>query len=128
MAMTASIAVNNNSVVINYPVQVTLTVSNSGGAAVNVTGIEPMAYITGASAVDKSAGAVALGLPIGTGTNLVVPAAGSTVFTWGANFFAPSGSTTYDVLAIVYSNDGSVFSPAAATVTVAPLPLPASEL
>ena len=128
MAMSASIAVNNNNVYINYPIQVVLTVSNSGGAAVNVTGIEPLAYITGATAIDKNACPVALGLPIGTGTNLVVPAGGSTVFTWGANFFAPSGSTTYDVLAIVNSNDGSVFSPAAATVTVTALPLPASEL
>lgn len=133
MAMTATIAVNPSTVNINQNVAVALTVSNSGGSPVNMTGIVPTAFFTGAPAIDKAAGGAALGQPqLGqSGANVTVPAGGSLVFNWNVVFFAPStrpvysgSGGTYDVGAICYSNDGSVFSPTAATVTVNPLPLP----
>lgn len=136
MAITATIAVNPSTAYINQNIGVTLTISNSGGSNVNVLGVSPLAYFTGTTAADKNAAGVALGMPqIGQyGANVVVPASGSLVLNWNVVFFAPStrpvysgGGGTYDVGAIVYTSDGSVTSPTAATVTVNPLPLPAEQ-
>lgn len=136
MAITAVVTVNPSTAYINQNVVATLTISNSGLSDVNVTGISPLAYFTGTSNPDKVAGGCALG---GTqsqqsGANVVVPASGSLVQTFNVVFFAPStrpvysgGGGTYDVGATVYTNDGSVTAATVATVTVNPLPLPASE-
>lgn len=129
MAMTATISALPTTVLINQPSNMTLTISNSGGAAVTVVGIQPTAIPTGAT--NASCG---IGVPaISSGFNVSVPASGSLVFPFSVVFFAPStgpigaGSGTYSVGAVCETSDGSVFSPTAATVTVNPIALPVSE-
>lgn len=123
MAMTATIACLPKTAKNNQPVTATLTVSNSGGSTVNVTSVTPLAFETGAVAADKPNAAVAFG----TGTSGIsgppirvpVTASGTAVLVFQVTFFAAStNSSTYDVGAVLTSDDGSVFSPTADTVTV----------
>ena len=134
MAMSATISCAQSTVLINQKVDCTVTVSNSGGSPVNVTGIQPIAYLTGSPGFEENSG-LALGLvPLSAGFPVSVPASGSLNFNFSAVFFSPStgpigaGSNTYSVSAQCSASDGSNFAPAsAATVTVNPLPLPSSE-
>lgn len=129
MAMTATISALPTTVLINQPSNMTLTISNSGGAAVNVTGIQPTVIPTGATFAAAGVGvpAISVGVPVS------VPASGSLVFPFSVVFFAPStgpigaGNGTYSVGAVCETSDGSVFSPTAATVTVNPIALPSTE-
>lgn len=131
MAMTATISLLPTTVLINQPVNATITVSNSGGSAVTVTSIQLNSEFTGGSI---QANGVAFGVPnLGPAAATSVAASGSTVFPVSLVFFAPStgpigaGTGTFSVGAVIQSSDGSVFSPTAATVTVNPIALPASE-
>lgn len=117
MAMTATIDVSPATCEVNFPLVATVTISNSGGSAINVTSITLNSKLTGAPSNDYAA--CALGQPfLGGGATISVPASGSLTFKMGVVFFRDSGSTTYDVGAICTSSDGSVFSPTADTVTV----------
>lgn len=122
MAMTASISLAQSTATVNQDILATLTVSNSGGSAVNVTSINPTivqtsggaGILSAASACDQNSLAQA-----GPLTSVSVAAAGSTLFQFTVKAFAPStNGSTYSVGAIITSDDGSVFSPTAATVTV----------
>lgn len=122
MAMTATIAVSPSTAKINQDIKATLTVSNSAGVAVNVTRIQPFIRQTNSNADDNASSSVSLPAMSGTSgppISVSVAASGSTVFVFYVRAFAPStNSSTYDVGAVCYSDDGSVFSPTAATVTV----------
>lgn len=123
MAMTATISCAPDPVQIGQKVVATITVSNSSGSSVNVTGISLYANYTGDSLAPHVA--VAYGNPdLGPGTTVSVAASGSTIFPAELTFFAPStgllsaGNGTYDVGAQITSSDGSVFHPTADTITV----------
>lgn len=117
MAMSATIALSSATAKINQVITATLTISNSGGSPVNVTSIQPVLKLTGAPSNDFPAANAGVA-SLGPGENVTVPAGGTLVMPFGAVFFASSGSTTYDVGAVCQSNDGSIFSPTAATVTI----------
>lgn len=117
MAMTASIALSSATSVKNQQVLATLTISNSAGSAVTVTGIRPTALFTGAPSNDPAA--CALGMPVfSPGFSVSVPASGSLKFTFGVVGFISTGTGTFSIGAICNSNDGSVFSPTVTTLTV----------
>jgi len=124
MAITASVAVNPSTVTAQQTVAVTLTVNNSAGTAVLVTGIQPLCYPT-LNQPDGPSGAV--GLPaLGPGMTVSIPASGSLTFSWGMNLFSPQGgyafqggnSLIYVIGATVYTSDGSVTTATTANVTV----------
>jgi len=121
MAMTATIAVSSATAKPNKELVVTLTVSNSGGSAINMQSVLTTCVQTGnAGSIPAAAG---FGLaPLGPGQNISVPASGSLILKYGIVFFAPSIGTTYSIGAICNSADGSVFSPTAATCTVSSYP------
>lgn len=137
MAITATISLSPTTVNVNTPTVATLTVSNSGGSAVNVTSVTPDARLTGG--LYSVPPGVAFGLvPLGPGAPVSVAASGSLVLTFPVIFFAPSGSlslsggvvvasTTYDVAATIYTSDGAITAPTAATVTVNPIPVSPSQ-
>lgn len=132
MAMSATISVSPDPVLVNQTCTATITVSNSGASAVTVQSIQLHAYLTGAS--EPTHLPVAYGQPnLLPGATTSVDASGSTVFPVNLTFFAPStgilsaGSGTFDVTAYIKSSDGSQFSPTADTVTVNYLPFPTSQ-
>ncbi len=130
MALTATIALSQSSVSIHEPTQAILTVSNSGGSAINMAQITPLYKFTGNSIIlDASSFGSTNSVQINP-ANQSVPAGGSTIYTWELVGHAPStkvddsGTGTYDISAQCYGADGSSFAPTAATLTVHPvLPL-----
>lgn len=124
MAVTASIAVSDATLTAGQKTTVTLTVSNSGGAAVLVTGIQPTVTPNGLS---SQAVAVAIGQPMwGAAFSQSVAASGSTTFSWEIVPNAPTtsyglampASYVYSIGATVYTNDGSITVATPTTVTV----------
>lgn len=128
--LSATISLNRSSVQIESPITATVSVTNAGVAAINVTTIQPLAYFTG-DAITEDASSRAIGPCITITANQSVPASGSTTFSFPVTFHAPStkvddsGSGTYSVTCTIYSDEPDVFAPASpATVTVHPvLPL-----
>lgn len=123
MAMTATISCAPDPVQIGQKVVATITVSNSSGSSVSVTGINLYANYTGDNLQPHVS--VAYGKPnLLPGATVAVAASGSTIFPVDLTFFAPStgllstGVGTYDVGAQITSSDGSVFHPTADTITV----------
>lgn len=126
MAMTATISVVGNAIM-NQPNTCVVTVSNSGGSNVNVTGISPWVY--------NSQGATLVGAPVrvsdvfvapgtnsaGSGTNqlkVAVTAGGTATFIFSVVAYGPSVSSgflaqpsqQYLVGADIVSDDGSEFA------------------
>lgn len=126
MAVTATISVNPSTAIINQPVNGSVTISNSGGAPVTLLYCEPKAKMTGSVSSELNTGmAVSQSVPLGS--PMTVPASGTLVVPLTYVFFAPSGSSTYDCFCTLQTSDGSVVNASpAATVTVQPIPLPAS--
>lgn len=123
MAMTATIAlVPASTAKIGQEINATLTISNSGGAVVNVTQIDPLVFQTGAPVGAIACATYATAAISGNSqgkTTLPVAASGSITVPFTVKFHAPSAaSSTYSVGAVCYSDDGSVFSPTVATITV----------
>lgn len=123
MAMSATIAVSPSTATVNQEVVATITVSNSGGSTVNVTQVDPLAFQTGVSAGSIPSAAVGYQNSASgyAGAKQLTPvaASGTALIILSYKFFAPSASgSTYDIKPILYSDDGSVFAPTAATVTV----------
>lgn len=123
MAVTASIALSTATVKSGQKTAATLTVSNSGAAAVLVTGIQPTLVINGNTTQNT---ATAVGVPMWGGPfNQSVPASGSTPFYFDVVPLAPTtsqglaepASLVYSVGATVSTNDGSVTVATPATVT-----------
>lgn len=124
MAITASIALSASTLVSGQKTTATLTVSNSGAAAVLVTGIDPVATINGATTESV---AVAVGqFMFGGPFNQSVAASGTTNFVADFVPLAPTtsyglaapASLVYSIGATVSTNDGSVTAATPATVTV----------
>lgn len=133
MAMTASLAISPSTVIINQPIACSLTISNSGGSAVNVLSVVPTAIVHGSSPPD-AVESCALGVVnLGPGQVVAVPASGSLTFGFGVVFFGPStgpigaGSGTFDIGANVSSSDGSNFAASGVQVTVNPIAQPTTE-
>lgn len=131
MALTATISLSQSTVTIHEPTVATLTVSNSGGAAVNMSQITPRINFTGDSATEDASSVGVTNSVLINPANQSVPAGGSTIYSFQLVVHAPStgvdglGTGTYDVSAQCYGADGSSFKPSsAATLTVNPvLPL-----
>lgn len=151
MAITAAIALSSSTVNTYQKTTATCTVTNTGGTAVSVTGIQPWAARTGANATSV---AVQLGQPFtGPGATLsVAGSSGTLAMTWDAIPMAPqvANYTTnpfpsagvggnaitplppiaepqqqlYDLGATVYTSDGSVTNATVATLTVNAGPKP----
>ncbi len=128
MAMSATLAISPSTVLSQQQINCTLTVTNSGTATVNVTSIVPQILTPGTTTPVPGYSGMPFLSP-GAATS-VPPSNGTRVFTWndvaysspmrlGGNGFAwdPS-SNSYSITCIVTSDDGSVFSPTAQTVTV----------
>ncbi len=129
MAITASVALSSATATIGQRVSVALTVSNSGGSAVTVTGIRPMMSPQNSTLETTS---VAQGtVPLGPGMTVSVAGSGSTVFAYDVIPFTPTSgyglampaTQVYDVGATVYTSDGAVTDATSATLTAAdPIP------
>lgn len=125
MAMTATIALDDSTVVTEQACTAILTISNSASAPVNMTAIVPYVLPTGGGNSLINTG-VSIDAPnFGPSTITAVQGSGTLVITWQMRFHAPSNSllgngpgTTFDVGATCYSDDGSVFKPNVTTVTV----------
>jgi hypothetical protein len=132
MAITATITLSAATISKQQKVTATLNVANSGASAINVTGIQPRAYTTGVTPLEPCGASI--GVPaLGPGMNVSIPATGSLNFSFDYTFAPPStgangqGTGTYSCDAVVYTSDGSITVPTAATVTVNPLTLPGGE-
>ncbi len=129
MAITASVALSSATATTGQRVSVALTVSNSGGSAVDVTCIRPM--MSPASSTLETTSVAQGTVPLGPGQTTSVAASGSTVFAYDVLPFAPTSgyglampaSQVYDVGATVYTSDGAVTDATSTTLTVAdPIP------
>ena len=123
MALTATIALSPSTVKINQPVNAVVTVTSTEASAVTITSIKPYAIYTGATAPMPAS--VAYGsVNLGPNSNAVIAASGTATFPLSVVFFAPSTGLysdiagTYDVSATCQTSSGTIFSAAAATVTV----------
>ncbi len=130
MAITASVALSNSTPKAGQKFTCTLTVNNSAGAAVNVIGIDPLLYPTGALATDGQS-ASAIGVPFtGPGSTLAIPASGALTFTWDLIVFVPQGgywaqggaSEVWVAGAIVSTSDGGATTATTANATVGNFP------
>lgn len=121
MTMSATLQVVGN-VIQGQPVTCIVTVSNSSGASVNVTSVQPKIrpinspFITTAVVASPQQSLANAGA---SQFNVAVPAAGSTVFAFQAVALGPmvatgqqqQGSTPATVTTDITSSDGSVISP-----------------
>lgn len=129
MAITASVALSSATATAGQKVSVALTVSNSGGSAVSVTGIKPMMSPQN-STLESTAGAQGMA-PLGPGMTVSVAASGSTVFAYDIVPFSPTSgyglampaSQVFDIGATVYTSDGAVTDATSTTLTASdPIP------
>jgi hypothetical protein len=133
MALSATISLAQTPIGYNQQSSASVTVSNSGGSPVTITGFAPQILATGAPTYQTNIDSQA-SLPTLAGINalpLTVPASGSLVVAFAYNVFSPqvaeagnldqSVPTTYAVGCIVDTSDGSRFSPTPATVTITPI-------
>lgn len=130
MAITATISTSPSSTAVTeQKVTASVVISNSGAFQVQVTSMEGLVKPTGSGASNYNSGVAVGVINTGPNANLTVPAAGSLTLTFDLRFHGPStasstnqyvgtGSNTYDVSAVVYTDDGSVTSPTASTITV----------
>lgn len=127
MAITASIALSSATAKQGQTVAATITVSNSGGATINVNSVAPTCVPSG---LTSQFCAVALGVPqVGGAYPSAVPASGTLTYTWGVTPHAPTNtqglaegaSYVYSIGATVLTNDGSITVATPATLTVTPI-------
>jgi hypothetical protein len=127
VAITASIALSSATAKNEQTVAVTLTVSNSGGAIVNVNSVAPTCVPSG---LTSQSVAVALGVPQVAGAfPSAVPASGTLTYTWGVTPHAPTNiqglaegaSYVYTLGATVLTNDGSITAASTSDLTVTPI-------
>lgn len=130
MAMSATIAVSASTIKTEQAVTAILTITNTAAYSVVMTSVQPFVRLTGSLAPNYNSGVAVGKVDMGPNRNLVVPAdSGTLVITFPLRFHGPStasnsnvyddsGSNTYDVGALCTSDDNSVFSPTATTITV----------
>lgn len=129
MALTATITINQSSCTIGHPIMATVNVANSLASPVNINSIAPKVKFTG-DPIAEDASSVAIGPCIVISSNQTIPALGSANFNFQLCAQAPStkvddtGTGTYDVTCIVYSDASNVAPASPALLTVHPvLPL-----
>lgn len=124
MAITASIALTSATAKSGQRTTATLTISNSGGAAVLLTAIQPTVVPSG---LTTQAVAVAVGVPMfGGAWPNSIPASGTLVIPFEVVAQAPTtsyglaepASIAYSVGATLNTNDGSITVATPATLTV----------
>lgn len=124
MAITATVVVSDATIALGQTITATVTVANSGGADVTVTGFQPTATPAG---LKSQAVAVALGMPAFGGVfNATVAAGGDADFSFNVTPNAPStdvgfampAQQVYDIGATIYTNDGSITAATTTTLTV----------
>lgn len=124
MAITATTALSSATAKSGQVVTATVTVTNSGGAAVSVLGMQPTAPINGATAGSTS---IALGVPpLGPGMTTSVAASGTLALSFGvvahepttSEGLAETASVVYSIGATIYTSDGSVTAATPTTLTV----------
>ena len=126
MAMSATISCSPSTVVTEQKCTASVTVTNTSSVPVTLTGLQGYVLPTGGGASLYSTGVSISPVNLtGPNVSVVVPgSSGTAVVTFDVKFHAPStgylssGTGTFDVGCVCYSNDGSVFSPTATTVTV----------
>lgn len=125
MAITASIALSSATCTSGQQVTATCTVSNSGGAAVNVISLAPLVTPNGQT---PQSVAVAVGVPpIGGAFSQSVAASGTLAISFSVVPHAPTtsyglaepASYVYAVGALVTTSDGALTSASTSTLTVA---------
>lgn len=121
MAITATILCNPTSSYVNRPVTATLTLTNGGTSAINITSIDPLVYPTGGSPSTSGSTAVAVeNLPLGPNTVITVPGSGSMKISFNLTFFAPSiAASSYTVGAVCNFADGTLCVPTPTTIAIA---------
>jgi len=127
MALSATVSVSPSTVLPNQAFKVSLVISNSGPAAVNILTVLPSMSVSGALPDSDSDASGSVSIP---GASLI-PAGGSLSISWSSVVYAPqsgSGSAnpaslTYNVSALITASDGSVFSPAAPAALTANAPV-----
>jgi len=124
MAITASIALSSATAKAEQRVTASLTVNNSGGAAVTVTSVQPTLVPSGLTSQSVSAG---VGVPMfGGAFASSVAASGALVIPFDVVAHAPTtsyglaepASLAYSVGATVGTSDGAVTVATPATLTV----------
>lgn len=123
MALSATISVSPASVTVEQSAVATVVISNSGGSAVLMTSCLLRSNLTGTPAAKDATSAAFGDAPLSAGFPISVPASGSLTLRIPVIYHQPSGLTTFDLSANIESNDGSNFSPTAATITVTPIVL-----
>lgn len=127
MAITAAVTLSAATATSpNGQVIATVTVSNSGGAAVNVTGITPA--ITPSGIVGAPACIDAGVVPLGPQQTVSVAASGSTTFPFKVVALGPQSGAgnanpttqVFTIGATVYTDDGAVTQATTASLTVSP--------
>lgn len=122
MSLSATVTLNTASAPVGQTVRAFITVTNTNPTATALLYIVPQIKQTGNTfPLDRSAFGAG---PVAQPGNIPVPAGGSETFTMDVAFYTPSlildGAiqTTYDVGCLIAGNDGSVFSPTPATVSI----------
>jgi hypothetical protein len=122
MALSATISVNNSSIVVGQVVRAFITVSSTNPNATSIAYIIPQITQTGNGApVDRSSYGAG---PVAQPGNIPVPAGGSEVFTMDVAFYTPSlildGAiqTSYSVGCLISDVNGNLVTPTPATVSV----------
>lgn len=122
MSLSATVTLNKSSAQVGQVIRAFITVSNSGAAAVSILDISPQLKQTGNTfPLDRSSYGAG---PVAQPGNIPVPAGGSEIFTMDIAFYTPSFildgavQTTYDVGCLISAQDGSLFTPTPATVSI----------
>lgn len=129
MALTATMTVDDSTVLINQPVNATVTVTSTESSAVTIQGIKPYVIFTGATAPMPASCAIG-SINLGPNSDATIAASGTATFPFQVVFFAGSkglyneGSGTYDLSATCETTGGTVFTTDTVTVSVSQLTFP----
>lgn len=94
MALSAILSLNTLQTTIGQPSTTTITVSNSSGSPAGVAVISPYAYETSDPRTEDASSFALSQVPLSQGMNTLVPANGSSVWSFTNIFHAPSGRAT----------------------------------
>ncbi len=132
--MSATASLSPSTTTINHPVNVAISIINSGSSQLTVTNVK----LTATSTQNPSSSRLPVAFSVfnqGPNASITIGPNATTIIPGGqVIFFSPStgitgsGSGTYSVGATVYTSDGSVTPVSVAGVaTINPIPLPAYE-
>jgi hypothetical protein len=129
MALTAVLTIDDSTVLINQPVNATVTITSTESSAVTIESVKPYAIFTGATAPMPAS--VAYGsVNLGPNSAATIAASGTGAFPFQVVFFAGSkglyntGSGTYDLSATCETTGGTIVASDTVTVSVSQLTFP----